>query len=125
MAAILVIDDDPYIRELVHTLLKNEGFSIHEAGNGREALQKLGEAKIDLCVLDLMMPGMDGFEVCEKIRSDPDTMHIPVVMVTALSDVTDRVRGLEAGADDFLTKPFALEELEALVQRKFDIPDEQ
>ena len=62
MAAILVIDDDLYIRELVGTLLQGEGFSVVEAGNGREALQKLGESKVDLCVLDLMMPGMDGFE---------------------------------------------------------------
>ena len=88
MAAILVVDDDPYIRELVHALLQNEGFTIVEAGNGRDALEKLGGVKVDLCVLDLMMPGMDGFEVCRQARKyHPD---LPILMLTARGDISQK-----------------------------------
>lgn len=104
MAAILVIDDDPYIRELVHALLRNEGFSVHEAGNGREALERLGEVKVDLCVLDLMMPGMDGFEFCRQARKY--YADLPILMLTAKGDISQKVKGFELGADDYLTKPF-------------------
>lgn len=104
MAAILVVDDDPYIRELVHALLKNEGFPIYEAGNGREALQRLGETKVDLCVLDLMMPGMDGFEFCRQARKYYE--NLPILMLTAKGEISQKVKGFELGADDYLTKPF-------------------
>ncbi len=104
MAAILVIDDDPYIRELVGTLLQNEGFSIYEAKNGREALQKLGSNKIDLCVLDLMMPDMDGFEFCRHARRYYE--ELPILMLTAKGEISQKVKGFELGADDYLTKPF-------------------
>lgn len=104
MAAILVIDDDPYIRELAGTLLLNEGFSIYEARNGREALEKLAEHKIDLCVLDLMMPEMDGFEFCRRARGYYE--ELPILMLTAKREISQKVRGFELGADDYLTKPF-------------------
>lgn len=104
MAAILVIDDDPYIRELVSTLLQGAGFSVTEAGGGREALQKLGESKADLCVLDLMMPGMDGFEFCRLARRY--YAQLPILMLTAKGEISQKVKGYELGADDYLTKPF-------------------
>jgi DNA-binding response OmpR family regulator len=104
VAAILVIDDDPYIRELVGALLLGAGFSVVEACNGREALQKLGENKIDLCVLDLMMPGMDGFEFCRLARRY--YTDLPILMLTAKGEISQKVQGYELGADDYLTKPF-------------------
>ena len=104
MASILVVDDDLYIRELVSTLLHNEGFMVREAENGREALQKLGESKIDLCVLDLMMPEMDGFEFCRYARRYYE--DLPILMLTAKGDISQKVKGFELGTDDYLTKPF-------------------
>ena len=93
MATILVIDDDPYIRELVGTLLKVEGFEIHEAVNGRDALQKLSGRKTDLCVLDLMMPDMDGFEFCRHARNYYD--ELPILMLTEKGDISQKVQGFE------------------------------
>ncbi len=104
MATVLVVDDDPYIRELVGTLLGREGFAVAEARNGREALQRLGEDKIDLCVLDLMMPEMDGYEFCRHARRYHE--DLPILMLTARGELTQKVKGFELGADDYLTKPF-------------------
>ena len=104
MAAVMVIDDDPYIRELAGTLLCNEGFTVIEAANGREALKKLDDSKIDLCVLDLMMPGMDGFEFCRLARQYHE--NLPILMLTARGEISQKVKGFSAGADDYLTKPF-------------------
>ncbi len=104
MANILVVDDDPYIRELIRTLLKNEGFTVFEAKNGRDALQKLDDNKIELCVLDLMMPEMDGYEFCRKARIYYE--ELPIIMLTAKAELTQKVKGFELGADDYLTKPF-------------------
>lgn len=106
---ILVIDDDGYIRELICTVLKNEGFSVFEAVNGRDALQKLGEEKVDLCVLDIMMPQMDGYEFCKQVRRYYEDM--PILMLTAKSELSQKVKGFELGADDYLTKPFEIDEL--------------
>ncbi len=109
MAAILVIDDDPYIRELVSALLLREGFVVHEAKNGRDALVKIGEMKIDLCVLDLMMPDMDGYEFCRHARRYYE--DLPILMLTAKGGLDHKVKGFELGADDYLTKPFETMEL--------------
>jgi two-component system cell cycle response regulator len=104
-ARVLVVDDlQPNIR-LLEAKLTGEYFDVITADSGPAALELVATQRPDIVLLDVMMPGMDGFEVCERIKSDPRTAHIPVVMVTALSDVADRVRGLDAGADDFLTKP--------------------
>jgi len=109
MATIMVIDDDPYLRELVSALLKNEGFIVHEACNGREALQKLNDCKTDLCILDLMMPEMDGFEFCRHARKYYD--ELPILMLTAKGEISQKVEGFSLGADDYLVKPFERIEL--------------
>ncbi|WP_136657049.1 PleD family two-component system response regulator [Nitratireductor sp. XY-223] len=104
-ARILVVDDIPANVKLLEARLLAEYFDVITAVNGEEALAICADGQVDLVLLDIMMPGMDGFEVCERLKADSATTHIPVVMVTALDQPSDRVRGLRAGADDFLTKP--------------------
>ncbi|MBN9274052.1 MAG: PleD family two-component system response regulator, partial [Mesorhizobium sp.] len=104
-ARILVVDDIPANVKLLEVRLLAEYFEVLTASNGADALETCENGKVDVVLLDVMMPDMDGFEVCRRIKSDPATSHIPVVMITALDQVSDRIRGLEVGADDFLTKP--------------------
>lgn len=104
-ARILVVDDVPGNVKLLQARLTAEYFDVLTATSGPEALETCENSKVDVVLLDVMMPDMDGFEVCQRLKRDPATSHIPVVMVTALDQVSDRIRGLEAGADDFLTKP--------------------
>ena len=104
-ARVLVVDDIPANVKLLEARLSAEYFDVVTAYSGAEALALCERAECDIVLLDVMMPDMDGFEVCRKLKSNPATHHIPVVMVTALDQPSDRVRGLEAGADDFLTKP--------------------
>src|SRR6478752_7428048 len=104
-ARILVVDDIPANVKLLEARLIAEYFDVLTASDGYQALAICDRNQVDLILLDIMMPGMDGFEVCERLKSNPKTSHIPVVMVTALDQPADRVRGLKAGADDFLTKP--------------------
>jgi two-component system cell cycle response regulator len=104
-ARVLVVDDLPANVKLLEARLSAEYFDVLTAVNGHDALAICERAECDVVLLDVMMPGMDGFEVCRKLKSNPSTHHIPVVMVTALDQASDRVRGLDAGADDFLTKP--------------------
>lgn len=114
MAEILVVEDDPIIRQTVDYALRRAGFATRSSGNGVEALQMARETPPDLILLDLMLPGIDGFEFADQIRrTDPD---VAIVMVTALSQERDTVRGLDAGADDYVTKPFSMEELLARVR---------
>jgi len=104
-ARVLVVDDlEPNVK-LLEAKLSAEYFDVVGALNGEEALRVAREEQPDIVLLDVMMPGMDGYEVCRRLKADPDTSHIPVVMVTALDQQQDRIAGLEAGADDFLTKP--------------------
>ncbi len=104
-ARILVVDDIPANVRLLEAKLMAEYFEVLTASDGFSALEVAHAQAPDLILLDVMMPGMDGFEVAEHLKSDSKTRHIPIVMITALTDTADRVRGLEAGADDFLSKP--------------------
>ncbi len=104
-ARVLVVDDIPANVKLLEARLGAEYFEVSTANSGAQALEKIAQDLPDIVLLDVMMPGMDGFEVCRRIKSNPESAHLPVVMVTALDQVADRIQGLEAGADDFLTKP--------------------
>src|SRR3546814_7477736 len=104
-ARILVVDDIPANVKLLEVKLTAEYFDVVTASDGPSALDRAHSDAPDLILADVMMPGMDGFELCRRLKADPETSHIPLVMVTALSDVSDWVRGLEAGADDLLTTP--------------------
>lgn len=113
---ILVVDDHPASRMTAAALLAVEGYEVLEAENGPVALKMISESKPDVILLDVMMPGMDGFEVCRQLKQDEQTRLIPVIFITALNDRRSRIRGIEAGGDDFLTKPFDRLELAARVK---------
>jgi signal transduction histidine kinase len=113
---ILIVDDDPGVRGVLRELLAFEGYQVAAAGDGLEALEKAAGLVPDLILLDVMMPGMDGFEVCRRLRAHPLLGQVPVVMLTALDDSDSRLRGIEAGADDFVSKPFEYVELQARVR---------
>lgn len=106
---ILVVDDEPAVRDAIRRALAFEGYAVRLAAEGAEALDVLASSAVDAVVLDLLMPGTDGIEVCRQLRASGDTT--PVLILTARGHVADRVAGLDAGADDYLTKPFALQEL--------------
>ena len=108
---ILVVDDEPAVRESLERALRLDGYEVALARDGHEGLAKLRESAPDAVVLDLLMPSMDGLELCRELRAAGD--RTPVLMLTARDGVSDRVAGLDAGADDYLVKPFALEELQA------------
>ncbi|NJL19896.1 MAG: two-component system response regulator [Leptolyngbyaceae cyanobacterium SM1_3_5] len=113
---VLVVDDHPASRMTAVALLTVDGYEVLEADGGAAALSRVAESDPDLILLDVMMPGMDGFEVCRRLKQDEQTRLTPVVFVTALNDRRARVRGIEAGGDDFLTKPFDQLELSARVK---------
>ncbi len=113
---ILVVDDEKDIAELVAYNLEREGYRVAKAYDGHQALQYLKENRPDLVILDLMLPGINGFEICRLIRKKPETEGLPIIMLTAKSDSVDKIMGLEIGADDYLTKPFNVRELLARVR---------
>ena len=108
---LLVVDDEENLRSMLSAALRHHGFEISVAANGREALTAVEDSKPDLVVLDVMMPDVDGFEVCRRLRADNN--HTPVLFLTARDSTEDKVRGLTLGGDDYLEKPFSLEELVA------------
>jgi DNA-binding response OmpR family regulator len=116
MTRILVVEDDPDIAELVARYLDKAGFTAERAASGRDALATIAAKPPDLVVLDLMLPQVDGLEVCRVVRSDPKTASIPIIMLTARAEESERIVGLELGADDYLTKPFSPNELVARVR---------
>jgi DNA-binding response OmpR family regulator len=126
-ANILVVEDEPDIRDLVVLHLTREGFRCRAVGNGVDALREARAARPDLVVLDLMLPGMDGLDVCRRLRAEPATAGVPIIMLTAKADEVDRVVGLELGADDYVAKPFSPKELVARVRavlRRSRAPDD-
>lgn len=116
MPRILCVDDEPMNLRLLEAMLSPQGYVVVPAVNGPEALEKIRTERIDICLLDVMMPGMDGFEVCRRIKSDKNHDNIPVVMITALADRENRIRGIEAGAEDFISKPFDAAEVLARIK---------
>ena len=114
MSKIMIVDDDPNVRELVSVLLQNHGFETCEAIDGRDAMQKITNDNPDLVIIDIMMPNMDGFELCRNLRRYYENM--PVLMLTAKGELASKVKGFGLGADDYLTKPFEGDELILRIQ---------
>ena len=115
-ADVLIVEDEPDIRNLIVHHLTRDGFRCRTAGSGAEALARVRVAAPDLVVLDLMLPEMTGLEVCRRLRADPTTAGVPIIMLTAKTDEVDRIVGLEMGADDYVAKPFSPKELVARVR---------
>jgi phosphate regulon transcriptional regulator PhoB len=116
MKRILIIDDEPDIIDLVSYNLQKEGFDVDSATDGETALAKIGTVHYDLVILDLMLPGIQGLDLCRMMRSNADKTHIPIVMLTAKGEEVDKIIGLEMGADDYVTKPFSPRELVARIK---------
>ena len=108
---ILVVDDEPNILKLISFILKNNGYEVMEASNGSECLEMVREEKPDLIVLDVMMPKIDGFEVAKKIKSNSATRGIPILMLSSKAQFEDKMKGIDSGAMDYVTKPFDKQEL--------------
>ena len=113
MSKVLIVDDDPHIRELAKVFLQNEGFTVYEASDGVNALSMLDAVTVDMVILDIMMPNMDGWELCRQLRADYD---FPLLMLTAKGETQDKVQGFQLGTDDYLVKPF--DPLELVVRVK-------
>ncbi len=122
---VLVVDDEEHIVELIKFNLENNGYDVITAFDGKQALEKAKEEMPDLIILDLMLPIIDGIDVCKKIKNNDGTENIPIIMLTAKSEEADKVIGLEIGADDYMTKPFSVRELmariKAVLRRSGDI----
>ena len=120
-ARILVVDDDKALAEMIGIVLEAEGFTPFFSGDGAEAIEVFREGRPDLVLLDVMLPGLDGIQVCERIRAESG---VPIIMLTARTDTTDVVRGLEAGADDYVVKPFNPVELTARIKARLREPQQ-
>ena len=119
---VLVVDDEENIIELIRLGLRYEGFEVAVASDGEQALAQAQRTNPDLIILDILMPGIDGLEVCRRLRNNPTTSDVPILMLTAKDDVSERIAGLQAGADDYLTKPFdfyeLVERIKAILRRQ-------
>ena len=116
MSTVLIVDDNATARETLVAILEGEGYDLQQAKDGIQALTVLKQIQPDLILLDVMMPAMDGFEVCRRIRATPQLAEVPIILLTALDDRDSLVRGIESGADDFLSKPPDRRELVARVR---------
>jgi DNA-binding response OmpR family regulator len=116
MTKVIIVEDDSDIAALVERYLQKAGFDAEVFASGREALRAIGERPPDLLILDVMLPGLDGLEVCRAVRGNPRTAHLPIIMLTARAEESDRIVGLELGADDYIAKPFSPNELVARVR---------
>lgn len=126
---IYIVEDDKNIREIEMFALKNSGYAVEEFENAKSFFSKTAEKVPDLVLLDIMLPDMDGLEIVKKLRSRPDTVRIPIILVTAKTTELDKVKGLDIGADDYLTKPFGVMELisrvKALLRRSRSLQDDK
>lgn len=122
---VLVVDDERHIVRLVQVNLERQGYEVLTAYDGVECLEKAKAERPDLIVLDVMMPRMDGFEALQRLKTDPETSHIPVIMLTARAQDRDVLKGYQYGADLYLTKPFSPLELISLVKRVFESQEEE
>jgi two-component system phosphate regulon response regulator PhoB len=113
---LLLVEDDAALSELLRFTLEREGFDVVHASDGEDALLRAREDKVDIAILDWMVPGISGIEICRQLRRQQSTVSIPIIMLTARTDEPDRIRGLETGADDYITKPFSPKELVARIK---------
>lgn len=120
--SVLIVDDEPMARTLLRLMLVRAGFNVAEAENGFDALEKVQLNQPDIVLLDVMMPGMDGFTVCEKLRHDQHTSELPIIMLSAKSDLDSINKGLRVGATKYLTKPISPEDLTRHVREVLDVP---
>ncbi len=122
---ILVVDDEPFILRSLTYVLRREGFETEGAANGEEAIEQISKSKPRLMFLDLMMPKMSGFEVCQRIRRNPDWQDIYIILLTARGENSDRLRAFESGADEFMTKPFSPSKIVQRVREILTATEEQ
>src|SRR5262245_50280863 len=115
-ATLLIVDDDPSVRAALNALLQDQGYKVIAAADGREAQDRLRDTPPDLCVLDYDMPRVNGLELCRSIKADPDTRLLPVIMLTGLSPEEEKLKALDAGVDEFLSKPVQPAELLAKIK---------
>ena len=128
MARVLVVDDDLSVADAISRMLNRRGHETIVVHSGPDAIEAAHTQGPDLVVLDVVMPGMDGVEVCRRMRADPETAHLPILFLTARIMIEDKIKGFEAGADDYLTKPFAVQELELRVRallRRAEMPSSE
>ena len=118
---LLIVDDNPENLRVLGKMLQDEGYSVRAAQNGKQALVSIESAEPDLLLLDVHMPGMDGFELCKTIKSNAEYKHLPVIFLSALDDSFNKVKGFEAGAVDYMTKPFDVEEVKVRVKNHLQL----